>query len=300
MMGVGSIGYRYGFQGQEKDDEIKGEGNSLNFEFRMYDPRIGRFFAIDPLASKYPHNSPYAFSENVVINAVELEGLERDYVFNSADKSSQAIALLKKGDYNEILNYVNSQTGHHFWSAECLQWAKKMLGPNEFKEGNGYTADGFPSTNGGNYVVTASAKPKTTLKYFTMRLVIDNGDGTWSTQKVKVNNPLFAEKKIETLEKSLKKMKNQLVAIEKDISSTELYVGMSNPQKSISSTEEAAGTLGSELFRIQESIRLPIIQKQRDKLVSKIKEAEKNLDAEKEKLTNFTVVEMGKIEEIKK
>lgn len=42
----------------------------------MYDPRIGRFFAVDPLTEKYPYNSPYAFSENRVIDAVELEGLE--------------------------------------------------------------------------------------------------------------------------------------------------------------------------------------------------------------------------------
>ncbi len=42
----------------------------------MHDPRIGRFFAIDPLAAKYPHNSVYAFSENRVIDGVELEGLE--------------------------------------------------------------------------------------------------------------------------------------------------------------------------------------------------------------------------------
>jgi RHS repeat-associated protein len=68
--------YRYGFQGQEKDDELKGEGNSLNYEFRMHDPRIGRFFAKDPLSTSYPHNSPYAFSENKVIQFVELEGLE--------------------------------------------------------------------------------------------------------------------------------------------------------------------------------------------------------------------------------
>jgi len=68
--------YRYGFQGQEKDDEIKGEGNSLNYKYRMHDPRIGRFFAVDPLAPQYPHNSPYAFSENRVIDGVELEGLE--------------------------------------------------------------------------------------------------------------------------------------------------------------------------------------------------------------------------------
>jgi RHS repeat-associated protein len=73
--------YRYGFQGQESDGEVKGEGNSVNFKYRMHDPRLGRFFAIDPLASKYPHNSPYAFSENVVINARELEGLEKVYVY---------------------------------------------------------------------------------------------------------------------------------------------------------------------------------------------------------------------------
>lgn len=68
--------YRYGFQGQEKDDEIKGAGNSLNYTFRMHDPRLGRFLSIDPLAPDYPHNSPYAFSENRVIDAVELEGAE--------------------------------------------------------------------------------------------------------------------------------------------------------------------------------------------------------------------------------
>ena len=34
------------------------------------------FFATDPLEKKYPWNSPYAFSENRVIDGVELEGLE--------------------------------------------------------------------------------------------------------------------------------------------------------------------------------------------------------------------------------
>jgi LysM repeat protein len=49
----------------------------------MHDPRIGRFFARDPLAPKYPHNSPYAFSENRVIDAVELEGLELHIVIGA-------------------------------------------------------------------------------------------------------------------------------------------------------------------------------------------------------------------------
>ncbi len=76
-----SNSYRYGFQGQEKDDELKGEGNSLNYTFRMHDPRVGRFFAVDPLFREFTWNSPFAFSENRVIDRIELEGMESwDYL----------------------------------------------------------------------------------------------------------------------------------------------------------------------------------------------------------------------------
>lgn len=68
--------YRYGFQGQEKDSELKGEGLFQNYKFRMYDPRIGRFFAVDPLSMDYPDYSPYSFAGNKVIAHRELEGLE--------------------------------------------------------------------------------------------------------------------------------------------------------------------------------------------------------------------------------
>ena len=68
--------YRYGFQGQEQDDEVKGEGNSINYTFRMHDPRVGRFFAVDPLTKKYPYYSSYQFSGNRLIDMIELEGLE--------------------------------------------------------------------------------------------------------------------------------------------------------------------------------------------------------------------------------
>jgi RHS repeat-associated protein len=46
-------GYRYSFQGQEHDDEVKGEGNSVNYNYRMHDPRLGRFFAVDQLEGIY-------------------------------------------------------------------------------------------------------------------------------------------------------------------------------------------------------------------------------------------------------
>jgi len=42
----GSDDYRYGFNGMEKDDEVKGSGNSINYKYRMRDRRVGRFFRL--------------------------------------------------------------------------------------------------------------------------------------------------------------------------------------------------------------------------------------------------------------
>ncbi|MDD2982853.1 MAG: hypothetical protein PHQ74_05645 [Crocinitomicaceae bacterium] len=41
-------GYRYGYQGSEKDNEVKGKGNSYTTFFRQLDPRLGRWLTIDP------------------------------------------------------------------------------------------------------------------------------------------------------------------------------------------------------------------------------------------------------------
>ena len=98
--------YRYGFQGQEKDDEIKGEGNSVNYKYRMHDPRVGRFFAVDPLTASYPHYSPYSFSGNKVINSIELEGLEEYEVtttFAAANDGTETQSI-EKVDYKKIRN----------------------------------------------------------------------------------------------------------------------------------------------------------------------------------------------------
>lgn len=71
-----TMGYRFAFNGQEKDDEIKGSGNHLDFKFRGYDSRTGRFWSVDPLFKTYPYNSSYAFAENSPIWGRDLEGRE--------------------------------------------------------------------------------------------------------------------------------------------------------------------------------------------------------------------------------
>ena len=100
----------HGFQGQLLDDDIKGEGNSVNYKYRMHDPRIGRFFAIDPLAQNYAHNSPYAFSENRVIDGVELEGLE--FVPNTEKNPTEINAVITVVNRSTVVsnteNYMNN------------------------------------------------------------------------------------------------------------------------------------------------------------------------------------------------
>lgn len=110
--------YFYGFQGQESDPEIKGEGNSINYKYRMHDPRIGRFFCIDPLSSKYPHNSPYAFSENRVIDGVELEGLEV-FLIHGTNMSSA------KNMFGPIAKGQIERIGGNTQTDDTYSWGKR-------------------------------------------------------------------------------------------------------------------------------------------------------------------------------
>ncbi len=66
--------YRYGFNGKEKDDEVKGKGNSIDLGDRILDPRIGRTFKMDRYSYKFPGESPYSFAMNTPICALDPDG----------------------------------------------------------------------------------------------------------------------------------------------------------------------------------------------------------------------------------
>ena len=72
--------YRYGFNGKENDNEIKGSGNSQDYGMRIYDPRLGRFLSVDPITKQYPELTPYQFASNTPIQAVDRDGEEALFV----------------------------------------------------------------------------------------------------------------------------------------------------------------------------------------------------------------------------
>jgi len=103
------VAHVFGFNGMEKDDEVKGNGNSIFYKERIQDPRIGRFLSVDPIGTEFPWNSPYAFAENDVIRSIDLDGLEKMYytskaknLWNSFQKVVTHDDVLKKSLISDI------------------------------------------------------------------------------------------------------------------------------------------------------------------------------------------------------
>jgi len=72
---VNAGGYRFGFNGMEKDDEISGSaGSHYTAEYWEYDSRIGRRWNTDPLS--YSWQSPYACFNNNPVYFADPSGLE--------------------------------------------------------------------------------------------------------------------------------------------------------------------------------------------------------------------------------
>ena len=89
-------GYRFGFNRMEKDDEVKGDGNSLDFGARIYDSRLGRWLSVDPLVMKYPGESPYSFAANNPILYIDHNGKEIVIVHLTAEQQNQYNSRINK------------------------------------------------------------------------------------------------------------------------------------------------------------------------------------------------------------
>jgi len=74
--GFAGSSYRYGFNGKENDNDVKGEGNQQDYGMRIYDPRVGRFLSVDPLTKSFPWYTPYQFAGNKPILCIDLDGAE--------------------------------------------------------------------------------------------------------------------------------------------------------------------------------------------------------------------------------
>ena len=85
--------FRYGFNNKEKDNEIKGEGNGIAYENRIYDPRIAKWLSIDPLQKKYPNESPYNFTSDNPIYFADKDGKDKITIVTIIGKDGKTTQL---------------------------------------------------------------------------------------------------------------------------------------------------------------------------------------------------------------
>lgn len=97
-------GYRFAFNGQEKDDEVSGIGNIMTAEFWEYDARLGRRWNIDPKPDF--SISPFSAFANNPIVFTDHNG-DTTYVYNTLGQ--YAYTIYDRLNSNEIVFLTESR-----------------------------------------------------------------------------------------------------------------------------------------------------------------------------------------------
>jgi RHS repeat-associated protein len=124
----------YGFNGMRKDNEIYGEGNAYDFGARVYDPRLGKWLAVDMAAKSAPGWTPYRFGFDNPINFKDPDGgWEEDghfwtvYAMGVAlgmNKTDARALAVKAEYYDHIVHADNSMSILKIPGKEWMAWGK--------------------------------------------------------------------------------------------------------------------------------------------------------------------------------
>jgi hypothetical protein len=92
---INSTAVRHSFNGQEKDDEIYGEGNMMTAEYWQYDARLGRRWNTDPVMKH--SQSVYVCLDNSPMIQLDLRGNVAENANESGDKTSEESHEIQPG-----------------------------------------------------------------------------------------------------------------------------------------------------------------------------------------------------------
>jgi len=98
-----SIGnYGYGYNGMEKDDELKGSGKLYSTLFREGDTENGRWWSRDPKEMSMPYQSPYVLMDANPIRYTDPNG---DTVLSVFNRSKKTLRIIDMDHYEKGLPY---------------------------------------------------------------------------------------------------------------------------------------------------------------------------------------------------
>ena len=97
------LGYKFGFNGKEKDDEINVDGGSYDFGARIYDGRLGRWLSLDPLFRNFPNLSAYSFAANSPILIIDKCGMTLELGGQVKKSTDDIKSIIENSDYRELI-----------------------------------------------------------------------------------------------------------------------------------------------------------------------------------------------------
>ncbi len=141
---------RYLYNNKEIQNQSLGSVflGTYDYGARFYDPELGRWHSVDPLASDFPSWTPYHFVHNNPIVLIDPTGMSADW-------------------------FQNEETGDIYYNSELKKGDESQLGENWSHLGeNGMFSDGTPMTN--DVALLAQNKSLTNLE--------QNADGSISAE----------------------------------------------------------------------------------------------------------------------
>jgi hypothetical protein len=135
-----SLNYRFGFDGQEKTDEIAGAGNHTTAEFWEYDSRLGRRWNRDP--KPIPAQSTYATLNNNPIWHEDVKGDssiidDMGYIIYYEAKDKDLRVFMLANGKQTLVGELGKTIDANVWFRNLLRynvlWAKVLIEPLSFK-----------------------------------------------------------------------------------------------------------------------------------------------------------------------
>ena len=170
--------YRYGFNGMEHDDEVRGLGNAIDFGGRsIYDPRLARFQSIDPSWRKYPHATPYSYAANSPISMVDMNGNDPVYHAFAFSHLERLRRLMRQENYSEVMRILeygmnNAPVGDDGLTSYWL-WNQYAFAKND-----NFTMENMVDLQSMSTRMEENGRNTNVMPLYGYNAIDDDGDGT--------------------------------------------------------------------------------------------------------------------------